>query len=165
MNRVNRGVGVVLLIATSTVGCSNSKAASANSQLEECLSGWWQDAEPGGGCFCSVGTDCGPDNCNGYHVIGLLPSNTYFSAYVSVSRSARSVTTRGVSRGTFSVMNGQIQVHATSDPAFNKVISCDGNQMKLGGGQTVLTRARPDLTSALDRIASQATSTVLEVPL
>jgi hypothetical protein len=147
MTAMNCRVLALAAVLPGIAACTSGAGSTA-----QCIVGWWQDPEPGGGCICPGAPECNNSDCRGYHVNGFTAGGNYFSGFISVSQQSCTMTAPGLSHGTYVISNGSVHVDAPPDPSFTQSVSCSSSQLSLEDGQVVQVRASSKLATALDRL-------------
>jgi hypothetical protein len=138
-----------IMLITLAGGCAGE--AAPDTALEQCIIGWWQVPDPGGGCICPSAPECQFSDCAGYPTVGFLADHRYFSGYLSISKQSCTMTSLGMSHGTYAVRDGGVHVDQPPDPSFDDQATCSAARLSLKNGQAVLVRASSQLAAALDR--------------
>lgn len=141
-----------MLAALLLQSCASPATNTGTVPYEECIRGWWIDAEATSGCACPEQAECSFADCAGFTFVGVMADATWHSGSLSISAEGRSFSTQAtVSRATFNVVGTNL-LELTAGTSTRKVsVQCGAQAGLVLNG---VKKVRMD-TSMADRIAAE----------
>jgi MYXO-CTERM domain-containing protein len=153
-----RGAAVASILLA---GCGS--ATSSGQTVDQCVTGWWQNPQPGG-CLCPAEPECQAGDCVAFGVRGLLADQRYFDGHVAVSQNAHTMSANGqLSAGTWSITSSTISVKQPNVADFTANVTCTGDQLTFGFEQD--QRPPQNLATALDQATATGNTTWKAFPV